>query len=72
MLLAQHTAGRVPLGRIITAKCLIPFCAVPQVTYLAWAMETVPRDIYDDCHLYQVGISVLCVLQLVRASSVGA
>lgn len=26
-----------------------------QVTYLAWAMETVPRDIYDDCHLYQVG-----------------
>ncbi|KAI7839418.1 hypothetical protein COHA_006819 [Chlorella ohadii] len=29
---------------------------VNNVTYLAWAMETVPRDIYDDCHLYQMEI----------------
>lgn len=28
---------------------------VNNVTYLAWALETVPRDVYDGCHLYQVG-----------------
>lgn len=27
---------------------------VNNVTYLAWALETVPQDIYDNCHLYQV------------------
>lgn len=27
---------------------------VNNVTYLAWAMETVPRDVYYGCHLYQV------------------
>lgn len=37
----------------------------PQVTYLAWAMETVPRDIYDDCHLYQVGTRWLVLLACV-------
>lgn len=27
---------------------------VNNVTYFAWVLETVPRDIYDGCHLYQV------------------
>lgn len=44
-----------------TPSCLLPH-DVSQVTYLAWAMETVPRDIYDDCHLYQVGTRWLAVL----------
>ena len=26
---------------------------VNNVTYLAWALETVPSNIYSDCHLYQ-------------------
>lgn len=30
---------------------------VNNVTYFAWAMETVPRDIYDACHLYQARVA---------------
>jgi fatty acyl-ACP thioesterase A len=29
---------------------------INNVTYLAWAMETVPLDVYLDCHLYQIEI----------------
>ncbi|PSC69441.1 Oleoyl-acyl carrier chloroplastic [Micractinium conductrix] len=29
---------------------------VNNVTYLAWALETVPSNIYSDCHLYQMEI----------------
>lgn len=36
--------------------------AHPQVTYFAWAMETVPRKIYDACHLYQVRAAAAGVL----------
>lgn len=27
---------------------------INNVTYLSWALETVPEDVYNNCHLYQV------------------
>lgn len=29
---------------------------INNVTYLAWAVETVPLDVYTDCHLYQIEV----------------
>lgn len=35
---------------------------VNNVIYFAWALETVPSDVYNNCHLYQVRRGCRCNL----------